>query len=440
MKRGLDMKRWMMIAAALLLALALGAGLWFVRGMSPLDADEMQTEAGKDAVTAYGQLDEDGTLKIEQTFYLTNRTGAALEEIVLRLYANASASSAVKSLEASINGDPVGAKIDEDDATLVTIARPWAKDEAIDLTLWTKIQADVDEGIAVVALPVLASFREGRWQKEPFDPLAGTLYAPAMDGELDVRYPKGWKAVFANGTRGLTRAVSQNACVRWREIGGVAVSAMADNVFAANRLLDYAKTALESLEAIGLAYPFASLAVVGAQPVSADGDVYSSMIVLNPEGKKEELIRRMTRLIAAQTFGALVGSDAWNAPWLSRSLSSAAELIAYRQRKGQAAFESRYEAEIEVASRVTRPFGVTVGADIWRFGGDMEMTRVLRDQGGAMLLGIEQAIGEAAFMAALQLYIEENAGGFAGRAALERALEAVSGSSWSGYLEDELAY
>ena len=434
------MKRRMMVAAAVISVLMLCAGLWFVRGISPLTAGNTPMDAGEDFVTAYGQLDADGTLNIEQTFYLTNRTGVELEEIVLRLYVSGNDPAAVKSLEASVNGDLIDIEIDEDDATLVTVVRPWAKDEEIDLTLWTKIQADMSDRIALITLPVLASFRDGQWQTEPFDPLVGVLDAPQMDGYSDIWYPKDWKAVFTDGTRGLTLAVSQNACVRWREIGGVAVSAMADNVFMANRLLDSAKTALESLEAIGLAYPFASLCVVGTQPVSVDGDVYSGMIVLNPEGKKEEMIRRMTRLVAAQTFGALVGNDAWNAPWLSRSLSSAAELIAFRQRKGQAAFEARYEAEVEVASRVTRPYGVTVGADIWRFGGDMEMTQVLRDQGSAMLLGIEQAIGEEAFMAALQMYIEENAGAFADRAALERALEVVSGSSWEGYLTDELAF
>lgn len=433
------MKRRIVLAAAVLMAAALGAGLWFFRGISPLNAGDTRMNAA-DSVTVYGQLEADGTLRIEQTFYLTNRTGAALERIVLRLYANGSASSAVKALEASVNGDPVEAEIDEDDATLIAIARPWEQDEAIDLTLWTEIQADLGEGIAVVALPVLAPAADGQWQTDLFEPLAGTLYAPVMDGELDIRYPEKWKAVFAEGTRGMTLAVSKNACVRWRNIGGVAVSAMADNVFAANRLLDCAKTALESLEAIGLAYPFAALSIADAQPICADGDVYSGMIVLQSKGKKEELIQCMTRLIAAQTFGVLVGNDAWNAPWLSRSISSAAELIAYRNRKGQSAFESRYASQIEIASRVTRPYGVTVGAGIAHFGSDAEMTQVLRDQGGAMLLGIEQAIGEEAFMAALQLYIEENAGGFADCAALERALEAVSGSSWSGYLMDELAF
>ena len=53
----------MMMAAAVLCALALGAGLWFFRGISPLTVEDMQMDAGGDSVTAYGQLDEDGTLK-----------------------------------------------------------------------------------------------------------------------------------------------------------------------------------------------------------------------------------------------------------------------------------------------------------------------------------------------------------------------------------------
>ena len=75
------MKRRIVLAAAVLMAAALGAGLWFFRGISPLNAGDTRMNA-EDSVTAYGQLEADGTLRIEQTFYLTNRTGAALEEIV----------------------------------------------------------------------------------------------------------------------------------------------------------------------------------------------------------------------------------------------------------------------------------------------------------------------------------------------------------------------
>ena len=148
----------------------------------------------------------------------------------------------------------------------------------------------------------------------------------------------------------------------------------------------------------------------------------------------------MTRLIARQTFGVLVGNDAWKEPWLRYSLSSAAELLAYRARKGEKAYETRFFEEIEVATRLTRPFGVTVGADVSRFGGDVEMTQVLRDQGAAMLMGIADAMGAEEFVRTMNLYAQENAALIADRQDFEAALESVSESSWAGYLEDELSF
>ena len=151
-------------------------------------------------------------------------------------------------------------------------------------------------------------------------------------------------------------------------------------------------------------------------------------------------MRRLTRLIARQTFGVLVENDPFHAPWLSASLASACELAAFRQRKGENAYEERFLETVEIASRLTRPHGVTVGASVDRFGGDAEMTQVLRDQGGAMLMGIETAVGQEAFAQALRLYVSENAGGIAAQRDLERALEQATGSAWDGYLSDELTY
>ena len=113
--------------------------------------------------------------------------------------------------------------------------------------------------------------------------------------------------------------------------------------------------------------------------------------------------------------------------------------MAYRRREGEAAYEKRFYGEIEIATRLTRPRGVTIGASTERFGGDGEMTQVLRDAGAAGLMGIEQAVGQAAFLSALQRYVEQNAGGVGTLEALEAALEAATGSDWSGYLADMLA-
>ena len=68
------------------------------------------------------------------------------------------------------------------------------------------------------------------------------------------------------------------------------------------------------------------------------------------------------------------------------------------------------------------------------------MTQVLRDQGAAMLLGIEQAVGGETFISALQIYIRDNAGGVVTVENLAAALREASGSSWDGYLTDGLSF
>ena len=82
---------------------------------------------------------------------------------------------------------------------------------------------------------------------------------------------------------------------------------------------------------------------------------------------------------------------------------------------------------------------MVIGASTEHFGGDGEMTQVLRDAGAAGLMGIEQAVGQEAFIRALQTYIEQNAGGVGSLEALEKAMKEAAGSDWSGYLADMLA-
>ena len=77
---------------------------------------------------------------------------------------------------------------------------------------------------------------------------------------------------------------------------------------------------------------------------------------------------------AASPHDAACGApDVWRArgkrslagaPWLSQTLASTVELLSFRARKGAGAFETRVMEEIEVATRLTRPYGVTVGAGV----------------------------------------------------------------------------
>lgn len=424
--------------------------------------DPAQPDAARDFMSA-GLVYDAGTRTFRgtQTLRATNRTGEDLEEAVLRVMMNGADEESVSITNVTVDGGSVRAQADEGDATVVRIPVKWRAGKTIEIAFTVMIRHAKESTASLITLPQMAVWEDGDWRTDVYDALCDMPYAQAFDCAITVSAPDAASLVFGpaltsvrwetgvgetmyavqmQGARDVTFAVGQSQSVRCREIGGVIVSAQATSAGRAEDLLGAAQKALLSLEAIGLAYPFPSLTLAEAETGFSDGRVASGLIALPLTGGSEALCRRVTRLVARQTFGVLVGNDPCNAPWLSTSLASAAELLAYAQRKGEGALNTRLEEEIAMADRVTRPYGVTVGATLAHFGGDAERTQVLRDQGGGMLLGIAQAAGEEAFLDALRLYAQENAGEIASLADFERALLAATGSAWDGYLEDELAY
>lgn len=454
------------LAAALLALAALGAFLLAqrLRDSRPRTAEQepLARTAERDFMTVSLVYDPGTrTLRGTQTLTATNRTQAARTEAVLRLLMNGEAEDCVSVSAVTADGQSVAASLGEDDPTVLHIPLDWQPGQTVELS-WTVMASHPKrEGAAVVTLPVLARCEGGVWRTDAYDTLASPGCAEAFDLTMDVIVPDEAKAVFGGaliaqrwetgvgetlytaqmqGARDASLALRTGGVLRQREAGGVLLSALGASASSAARLLDGAQQALEALEKIGLPYPFASLSLAQDEEAGEDGDAYSALVALSAQGEGEALLQRTTRLAARQTFGVLVGHDPWLEPWLGRSLASAAELIAYRARRGEAAYEERFLETVEIASRLTRPAGVSVGASVDRFGGGAEMAQVLRDQGGAMLMGIEEAVGEAAFADALSLYVRENAGTIASREDLERALLEATGSSWSGYLTDELTY
>ncbi len=397
-----------------------------------------------------------GTLELRAT----NRTGQVQTTAVLRTLAGTSARVSLS--DVTVNGEAAAWRADEDGLS-AEIDVSWPEGGTLRIALRFELAleqgaypAGTDGGItlAVCALPTLATWNGEAWDTG-VDALMEGSYAEAFDAEVRFLLGKGQRLVFGGalaetgdgirvarmtGARDVSFAVTKSGVTRVREIGGVQVSAMAESGAQADRLLGAAQTALKSLEKAGFAYPFATLAVVQANPGFEDGVIGSGLVALGRQSNGELLVQRLTRLIARQTFGILVENDPFNTPWLGVSLASACELAAYRQRRGEAAYEERFAQNVEIASRLTRPHGVTVGAPAERFGSDAEMTQVLRDQGGAMLMGIEQAVGQEAFVQALTQYAHENAGRIATQEDLERALLETTGSAWDGYLDDELTF
>lgn len=425
----------MLLAALLLTALFFaGRAAWTGREQ----AEAIGPESGRDFVRAV--LDYDAgtrTLRGTQTLTLTNRTGETLETVVLRAYMNGWDGAQVLVSGASADGEAVSLTQDEDDPTVLRAPCSWAPGQTLELFFTLRIKHARTDGAALIQLPVPAMCEDGAWREDAYDPLADPSYAQPFDYAVMV---DGKLAAQMRGARDASFALDQGAKARSRRIGGVQVTALAWDAATANALLMQTEAALKSLNAIGLPYPYDALTVMQGETGREDGLALSGLIALDAGGDKETLRRRLTRLIARETFGILVESDPWNAPWLSQTLASCAELLAYRQLRGAAAYEERLYGDIELSTRLTRPRGVTVGASTAHFGDDAEMTQVLRDQGAAMLLGIGQAVGEETLLEATQTYAARNAGGVATAERLSEALEEASGSSWAGYLQDGLSF
>lgn len=429
-----------------------------------------EQSAERDSLSIAAQATEDmRTLKGDMHLTTTNRTGGNLTELVLRLYANGVQEKSMVVSGMTIDGKEAAFELDADDSSVLRVPYALAGGDTVDIALHfaltiprgeSEIARTDDSALLIGALPMLAMWENGAWRTDAYDELAETSYAQATDIQLALTVPEKVKAAFGGawideqsngdgtktltmqieGARDVSLAMRTDGSMRQAMSGDVLVTVLAENSRTAARLLEAACKALEAVEGVGLAYPFPSLTVVQAETGHADGTVGTALLAVDGAQKGDALLQQMTRLCARQIFGVQVENDPWNAPWLSRTLSSCVELLAYRSRAGETAYEKRFYGEIEVAMRLTRPYGVTVGASTEHFGGDSEMTQVLRDQGAASLMGIDTAVGGEAFVHALQIYVNENAGGTGSLEKLESALEQATGSRWDGYLSDMLAF
>lgn len=460
-----------LLLTALIILLAAACAFALSRTQKTIFADEaaLEPSAERDFMTV--ELEATGdlrTVKGSVRLKATNRTGADLSEIVLRAYPNAIQQGSTVISEAAVNGESVPVGMDSGDPSVWRIQTPWRAGETLEIS-W-RVALIVPRGESVIgrtdesalligALPTLAMWENGAWRTDEYDELAETSYGQAMDARLALTVPKSVQAAFGgawlsetdngdgtktltaqiSGARELSFALRTEGALRQTTVGDVLVTALAENGRTAARLLEKAADALEAVEKLGFVYPFSSWTVVQAQTGREDGAVGSALAAVDADAKEDALLAQLTRLCARQIFGVQVENDPWNAPWLSETLASCVELMAYRQREGDAAYEKRFYDEIEIATRLTRPHGVVIGASTEHFGGDGEMTQVLRDAGAANLMGIEQAVGQEAFIRALQAYIDQNAGGTGSLEALESALREATGSDWSGYLSDMLA-
>lgn len=470
--KGLFSRRNAWMLAAVLVILGVGCAFGLSRGQKTMLAKlpAMQQNAERDSLLITAQATEDmRTLKGDMQLTTTNRTGGELTELVFRLYANGIREGSMVISGVTIDGKETSFAPDADDPSVLRVPYALKSGDTVDVAFRfaltvprgeSEIARTDDSALLIGALPMPAMWENGAWRTDAYDALAETSYAQPVDIQMALTVPEKVKAAFGGawtaeqqngdgtktltmqleGARDISLAMRAGGSMRQVMSGDILVTALAENSRTAARLLEAACKALEAVESVGLAYPFPSLTVVQAQSGHEDGTIGTALLAVDGMKKGDALLQQLTRLCARQIFGVQVENDPWNAPWLSQTLASCVELLAYRGREGDAAYEKRFYSEVEVAMRLTRPHGVNVGASTEHFGDDSEMTQVLRDQGAASLMGIDTAVGGEAFIRALQIYADENAGGTGSLEKLESALEQATGSAWDGYLSDMLAF
>lgn len=470
--KGLFSRRNAWMLAAVLVILGVGCAFGLSRGQKTMLAKlpAMRQNAERDSLLITAQATEDmRTLKGDMQLTTTNRTGGELTELVFRLYANGVREGSMVISGVTIDGKETSFAPDADDPSVLRVPYALKSGDTVDVAFRfaltvprgeSEIARTDDSALLIGALPMLAMWENGAWRTDAYDAFAETSYAQPVDIQMALTVPEKVKAAFGGawtaeqqngdgtkmltmqleGARDISLAMRTEGSMRQAMSGDILVTALAENSRTAARILEAACKALEAVESVGLAYPFPSLTVVQAQSGHEDGTIGTALLAVDGMKKGDVLLQQLTRLCARQIFGVQVENDPWNAPWLSQTLASCVELLAYRGREGDAAYEKRFYSEVEVAMRLTRPHGVNVGASIEHFGDDSEMTQVLRDQGAASLMGIDTAVGGEAFIRALQIYADENAGGTGSLEKLESALEKATGSAWDGYLSDMLAF
>lgn len=470
--KGLFSRRNAWMLAAVLVILGVGCAFGLSRGQKTMLAKlpAMRQNAERDSLLITAQATEDmRTLKGNMQLTTTNRTGGELTELVFRLYANGVREGSMVVSGVTIDGKETSFAPDADDPSVLRVPYALKSGDTVDVAFRfaltvprgeSEIARTDDSALLIGALPMPAMWENGAWRTDAYDALAETSYAQPVDIQMALTVPEKVKAAFGGawtaeqqngdgtktltmqleGARDISLAMRAGGSMRQVMSGDILVTALAENSRTAARLLEAACKALEAVESVGLAYPFPSLTVVQAQSGHEDGTIGTALLAVDGTKKGDALLQQLTRLCARQIFGVQVENDPWNAPWLSQTLASCVELLAYRGREGDAAYEKRFYSEVEVAMRLTRPHGVNVGASTEHFGDDSEMTQVLRDQGAASLMGIDTAVGGEAFIRALQIYADENAGGTGSLEKLESALEQATGSAWDGYLSDMLAF
>jgi hypothetical protein len=403
----------------------------------------------------------DGTLDLQ----FRNMTGVALPDVVLRLYANfprdvfgdGGAGAATVS-NVQIRGQTVQPHyLAQRTAVQLPFPRPLAAGDAIELSLsWSAriypLHGTDDTLPLLGAIPQLAVWDDG-WRTDVTH-MPDHVYAASGLYHVLVTAPANWSVAsggieVSSTTQGAstiteivtgpvrefafavghfsslaTESAGVTLRVLYRRDGRVPVAV-------ARKILQRAVQSLTTTTDRYGPYPYRALTfcVLEAGRGYSDAREYPGFILLLLDhGYSMTTHEDVAHELGHQWFYGIVGNDIYRDPWLDEALAQYTTFVVMQQWDGAAAANSYFKTEIAALAARAR-YGL--GRPVNQYPSWGSYYASVYGKGGLFIAALRQQVGDAAFFAGLQQYVQQHRYGIAHPDDLRRALEAASGQSLS---------
>ncbi len=457
----------------------------------------VEASEGLDTIAVEAAFHPDtASLEVWQHMTLLNRTGAALNEAVLRTWPNAFQSpdtspcatdglyescypagfssgalvmaEAVAAMEGG-DGEVVAYRYTDDAKTVLSLPLPasWRAGAQVELTLRYTVQIPQaayrfgrQNGFWALgnAFAIPAVWQNGGWRTDEYAPVGDPFLSDCANYTVSVTAPDGYRCVGsgwpetepADGGQTLyrfhARAVRDFALVisdRFQTVqameDGVLVSVSASSAASAREALGYARQALRCYSERYGEYPYQSLSLaeidfpMGGMEYPAMAMIASSQ--LSAGGASLEWV--VAHEVAHQWWYAVVGSDPVNQAWQDEALCEFSLLDYVETVYGLSRRKELEATRIEPAMRVTVPRGVTPGAPLSYFSSMSEYSLVVYNRGAAMLCALDRAM-EGGLDGFLKAYYRRYAFSRASREDFEALLSSETGEDFAPLITDYL--
>ncbi|MCC5909559.1 MAG: M1 family metallopeptidase [Clostridiaceae bacterium] len=409
-------------------------------------------------------IEEDMSIKANQTTVYTNDTGKALENIYLHLYPNAFRSKEAVPFEkkemerAYPNGfnpgyieinsikegkKPIHHKIMGESNTIlrVTPARPLQPGEKIQLAIDFKVtlpntigRMGYGENTVNITnwFPIVAVYDDGGWNLDPYyaigDPFYSevaqykvtatipTEYVMASTGDVIEVNEKNNKNIYkieGNLVRNFVMILSKEFQVREAVLGDTKVISYAIGDIKGEKALQYGLDSLKIFNNLFGEYPYNQLSIV-ATDFFVGGMEYPNVVMISQDlyEMKEDfpLEYVIAHEVAHQWWYGIVGNNEVKEPWLDEALTEYSTLMYFEKKYGphikEQVFEKMIKAQYENYIDLEPDKGEGILRSLREFDSSWEYSSIVYSKGAMFIEKLREEMGDETFSKVIREYFE----------------------------------